>query len=147
LPIPSIQIQAVDVDRIIDLRHRILRPGLPRESALFTGDNAPGALHLAALENAEIIGCATLHLSTYNDQCAFQLRGMAVAESHQRSGIGGLLLAEADRRAIAAKINLIWANCRTAAVGFYQRHNWQIVSEEFIIETAGPHFKMVHRLK
>ena len=54
-----------------------------------------------------------------------------------------MLLAEAERLAITDGIATIWANCRTPAVPFYEKNGWQIISEEFVIETAGPHFKMM----
>jgi hypothetical protein len=31
-------------------------------------------------------------------------------------------------------------------VPFYQRHGWAVASDEFIVETAGPHFKMTLKL-
>jgi GNAT superfamily N-acetyltransferase len=139
----SITIRAVPSAQIIDLRHQVLRQGLPRASAIFPGDDAPGAIHLAAFSGEKIIGCVTLHRNSFDHQAAFQLRGMAVEPSYQRHGIGALLLAEAERRALADGVTAIWANCRTPAVPFYKKNGWQIISAEFIIETAGPHFKMM----
>ncbi len=136
-------IRQVPAAEIIDLRHRILRPGLPRESAIFPGDESPTAIHLAAFDGAVLIGCATLHRHPDN---TYQLRGMAVDTTNQRHGIGKLLLAQAERLAVQNAAPKIWANCRTPAVPFYQKQDWQIISEEFTIETAGPHFKMAKPL-
>jgi GNAT superfamily N-acetyltransferase len=142
-PHHEIVVRAVPAAQIIDLRHQVLRQGLPRASAIFPGDDDPGAIHLAAYAGDDLIGCATLHRNSFDHQAAFQLRGMAVAPSYQRHGIGALLLAEAERRAIADGVTTIWANCRTPAVPFYEKNGWQVISAEFIIETAGPHFKMM----
>lgn len=139
----SIKIRQVNVAEIIDLRHRILRAGLPRSTAIFPGDEDAAAIHLAAFDGDQLLGCATLHRSTNG---AYQLRGMAVDSARQRTGVGQLLLAEAERRALANGASSIWANCRAPAVPFYEKNGWNIISDEFIIETAGPHFKMTKSL-
>jgi len=43
-------------------------------------------------------------------------------------------------------VPLLWANVRKPAVEFYRKHGWIIVSDEFEIPTAGPHFKMLRQL-
>jgi len=139
-----IQVRLVPVTRIIDLRHRILRAGLPRSTANFPGDDDPGAIHLAAFDDEQIIGCATLHRKTASE---YQLRGMAVEKAHQSRGVGAILLAEAEKIAAENRAETIWANCRTPAVPFYKKHGWQTISDEFVVETAGPHFKMSKSLK
>ena len=46
---------------LLDLRHRILRQGLPPESAIFEGDDEPTAIHLGAFDGAgKLVGCVTL---------------------------------------------------------------------------------------
>jgi len=142
----SVTILRVEVDRILDLRHRELRQGLPPESARFDGDDAPGAVHLAAEINGKIVGCATVLLNTFDNQSACQLRGMAVDRQHQRSGVGSQLLQEVHHIAAEKKVPILWANARTPAVNFYRKHGWQTVGEEFQIPHAGPHFRMVRRV-
>src|SRR5258707_12157124 len=90
LDIP-VTIRRAKVDEIIDLRHVILRNGLPRETAVFPGDHAPTACHYAADVNGQIVGCATLHLNHYEGQPAWQLRGMATTTEARGKGIGGAL--------------------------------------------------------
>ena len=133
---------------VIDLRHAVLRAGLPRETAIFTGDDAPQTVHVVALDNDDIIGCATMIPSAWEGQKAWQLRGMAVAPPLQRSGVGGLMLKELQRIAqhAAGDVRLMWCNARSPAVPFYERHGWMLASSEFVIETAGPHFKMTLKL-
>ena len=138
---PEIEIRDVPVSQVIDLRHRVLRAGLPRESAHFAGDE--NGMHFAALLEGRAVGCCTLMPSRYDGKAALQLRGMAVEPSMQRSGIGAKLLAEAEHHARRRKVGIIWANCRMPAVPFYQRNGWKIVGEEFVVETAGPHFQMM----
>jgi GNAT superfamily N-acetyltransferase len=135
----KIRVRIVAVDQIIDLRHRILRDGLPRSAASFSGDDAADAIHLAAFDGDSLVGCATIHRKPPRE---YQLRGMAVEASLQRHGVGSALLVEAERLAARNGAETIWANCRTPAVPFYLKHGWEVVSDDFIIETAGPHRKM-----
>jgi GNAT superfamily N-acetyltransferase len=142
----SIEVKPVAVDTIVDLRHLVLRQGLPREAALFDGDLDPTSLHLAAIEGGCVVGCVTLHVSPWQQQPAWQLRGMAVAPGRQKSGIGRALLERVDEHVAADPIRkMLWCNARVPAARFYQKLGWEIVSEMFEIPTAGPHFKMIKR--
>lgn len=140
----AIRVEPVPVDRIIDLRHQVLRQGLPREEAIFEGDRKPDALHVGAFDGDRVVGCVTLHVSRWEEQPAWQLRGMAVAPGHQKSGVGRALLAAVDEHvAMNGDQSILWCNARVPAAGFYQKHGWKIVSEVFEIPTAGPHVRMV----
>ena len=145
---PSIVVRAVDAQAVIDLRHRILRTGMSREAAIFEGDHESTTLHLAAFDAWDaLVGCVTLVHRPWQAQPAWQLRGMAVDDSLQRTGIGARLLAEVDEQVLAdARARLLWCNARKHAVGFYERHGWQLASPEFEIPTAGPHHKMIKHL-
>src|SRR5689334_18501816 len=81
----GIRVRGALPDEVIDLRHRVLRAGLPRDSAIFPGDDAPTTRHFAATRPRgaggraeEIIGVATLVLNEWGGRPAWQLRGMAV---------------------------------------------------------------------
>jgi GNAT superfamily N-acetyltransferase len=139
-----IQVRRARPDEVIDLRHAILRAGLPRETAIFPGDDAPGTVHVVAVEDDAVVGCATMLKNTWQGEPAWQVRGMAVAPRLQRSGVGGRMLTELQRLAAEHPegVRLMWCNARSPAVGFYERHGWTVASDEFVIETAGPHFKM-----
>ena len=91
-------IRAVSVDQVIDLRHEMLRQGLPREEAVFAGDEADTAIHLAAIAGEAIIGCVTLHLNEWRGEPAWQLRGMACRGDWQNRGVGRQLVEAAERR-------------------------------------------------
>jgi predicted GNAT family N-acyltransferase len=142
-----IQIRPASIQEILDLRWRILRAGLGREAANFDGDDEPTTLHFAAVADVAIVGCVTILHRPWEDQPAWQLRGMAVEPALQRGGVGGRLLAivETAVRAVPHSLQL-WCNARTPATGFYRKHGWQLVGNEFEIPTAGPHVKMTKRL-
>lgn len=142
----SFTIRTASAQEVLDLRHRVLRTGLSREEASFDGDEDPLTRHFAAVDQAgTVAGCATIMLSTWEGKTAWRLRGMAVEEGWRSKGVGSALL-----RAIDASITTdatlpvpqLWCNARTPAVAFYKRNGWVVASEEFDIETAGPHFRM-----
>jgi len=146
-PLPAI-IRRASAGEIIDLRHVILRNGLPRATAIFAGDESPTARHYAADMEGRIVGCATLHLNQYEGRPAWQLRGMATSAEARGQGVGRALLAflESELLADAQAPRQLWCNARVPAAGFYQKLGWTIVSEEFDIPTAGPHYRMAKLL-
>jgi len=40
----------------------------------------------------------------------------------------------------------IWCNARTGAVPFYSRMGYGVISDEFMIEGIGPHYKMEKKM-
>jgi predicted GNAT family N-acyltransferase len=142
--------QAVAVRRsvvaeLIDLRHRVLRAGLPREQAMFPGDDLPGSFHFGAFTEANLcVGCASFHLSTWEDQPAYQLRGMATEPAWKGKGVGTQVLTLGVQTIKATSpIQVFWCNARLIAIPFYEKLGWKIVSERFEIPTAGPHHRML----
>jgi GNAT superfamily N-acetyltransferase len=111
--------------------------------AVFAGDESASTLHVAALLGGRVVGCATLHESRWDGKAAWQLRGMAVEAELRGSGVGRRILEEIDALLAGSGRTLrLWCNAREAAVGFYLRMGWKVASERFVIDTAGPHFKM-----
>jgi predicted GNAT family N-acyltransferase len=141
---PPITCRRVAVAEILPLRHRILRPGLPFETARFDGDDDPGARHYAAVSAGEPVACLSLMPSEWEGQPAWQLRGMATDSGEQGRGLGRTLLELAVAEAASDHPERgFWCNARTSAVGFYEKLGWRVVSEPFDVPTAGPHVKMV----
>jgi predicted GNAT family N-acyltransferase len=140
--------RTVEVEEILDLRWTILRAGLPRESAHFDGDDETATHHFAALSNDEVIACATFLRRPFQDEPAWQLRGMAVQPNSQKSRVGTRLLDFAEQFVLAQNYSkLLWCNARVPASGFYLKKGWRIVTEPFDIPTAGPHVKMIKRIE
>ena len=132
---------------IIDLRHVVLRDGLPRSEAIFKGDELASSHHFAAFADGKCVGCATFHLNEWEGKPAYQLRGMATAPEYRSGGIGTALLELAEKNLReAGAIRQLWCNARTPALNFYKKQGWKVVSEEFFIPTAGPHFRMTKLL-
>lgn len=130
---------------VLDLRHQVLRAGLPRESAVFNGDDHPHARHVVAVApDGRVVGCATIHPSTRNGAPAWQLRGMATDPSLRGCGVGRAMLDHLVRLVYDKfPFRPMWCNARLPAVGFYEGQGWEVASEPFEIPTAGPHVVMV----
>lgn len=147
-PVDSgIETRRAELTELVDLRHVVLRQGLPREAAVFDGDERPDTRHYGAFRDGRAVCCATLHASTWEGRPAWQLRGMATADGFRGRGIGRdiLRLLEADLLR-PGSVRLLWCNARVPAVGFYRGMGWRVVSDVFEIPTAGPHVKMVKEL-
>ena len=144
----AIEIRRARLEELIDLRHTVLRAGLPREAAVFPGDEAHSARHYGAFAGREVLCCATLHASEWEGEPAFQLRGMATSPAARRAGLGRRVLEriEAELPADGAS-TLLWCNARVPSVAFYRAMGWAVVSEPFDIPTAGPHVRMVKRVR
>ena len=144
----SISIRRVAVEEIFPLRHAVLRPGRPVSYSVYSQDE--GAIHVGAFDDGMLVGCATVFPDPWPGSAgepaspkAWRLRGMAVDPSQQGSGVGRLVLDEAVAAAREGGAPLLWANARTAALGFYERMGWRVVGEEFIAGDSGlPHKPM-----
>ncbi|MNE82864.1 Acetyltransferase (GNAT) family protein [compost metagenome] len=71
---------------------------------------------------------------------------MAVLETHQKKGFGEALVKYCEAHCNENQIALIWFNARTAAVGFYQKMNYQPLGEAFEIKDVGEHYLMFKKL-
>jgi GNAT superfamily N-acetyltransferase len=149
----AVHVAPTTLDRIIDLRHRILRAGLPIKTAHFEGDEEPHTTHYAAFVTHEggkptgkPICCASFMLNMYDRVPAWQLRGMATESVYQGQGVGRQLLEVAQRELGShpeyAYVEMMWCNAREPAVKFYEKNGWKRRSDVFDIPTAGPHVKM-----
>jgi GNAT superfamily N-acetyltransferase len=142
-------IRLATADELVDLRHRVLRTGLGRDAAIFPGDELPTSLHFGAFDAGNTaVCCGTFHRSQWESAPAWQLRGMATADRFRGRGVGAVVLqlGEEMARRDADSIRQLWCNARIAAVPFYKRAGWAVVSEQFEIPTAGIHFRMTKSL-
>ncbi len=144
----SLVMRRADVAEIVDLRHRVLRKGLPREEAVFEGDELADNWHFGAFDEVDhAVCCATFHRSQWNGRAAWQLRGMATDAAYRNKGVGRAVLGFAESiLLVESPIRVLWCNGRIKAIQFYESLGWKIASELFDIPTAGPHYKMVKEL-
>ena len=148
MPTPRTTVRRASLAEIFALRHRELRPGLPADAAVFEGDDAATTSHYGAflVEGGENVGCASLMAAPWQGEPALQLRGMATRADLVRTGIGTALLRFIeDDVPRAGGPRFLWCNARVAAVAFYARLGWTVVSPRFDIPSVGPHHAMVRR--
>lgn len=145
-----IEVRPISADETIAVRWPILRPGFPRESAIFDGDGAPATRHFGGFVNGRLAGVASIYRATMPEQPAiaegWQLRGMATMPEVRGLGVGRALLRVCEDAARAEGGRLIWCNARVSAAEFYRRNGWEIVGAEFEIPTVGPHLRMRREL-
>jgi ribosomal-protein-alanine N-acetyltransferase len=146
-------IKQVTSKEVIPLRHKILRPGRPLESAHFIGDELDTTYHFANLDVTEITAVVTytktieipkvLQFLNIEAKSFIQLRGMAVDDKLQGKGIGKSLV-EATLKVIKKEkeFKVVWCNARTYALPFYSKLGFNVVGEEFEVPSVGPHFIM-----
>ena len=140
-------VRQVLLTEIMDLRYRVLRPGLPLEEARFPGDELATTWHVGAFlseeEGVPPACCASFMLNRFQNKVAWQLRGMATEPKQQRLGLGKAVLDWAEREiAQQSGIRTLWCNARVSAAPFYEKLGWQFKSGEFEIPTAGSHREM-----
>ena len=141
----DVLLRPASLAEIVALRHAVLRPGLPPESAAFDGDEAPSTQHYGAFDGGAAIGCLSFMRSDRGGP-AYQLRGMATAAAARGTGIGRALLHFADEALVAATgIRGLWCNARVESIGFYERVGWEVVSDVFDVPGVGPHRVMIRR--
>jgi hypothetical protein len=102
-------IEQVDRDEILPVRHAVLRPNLPIETAMYAEDAHPEVFHLAGRDDrGEVIACVTFfpdpltiptegggRTPVAGGEPAWRFRGMATLPEHRNPG--------ARRRALAGR--------------------------------------------
>lgn len=129
---------------VIDVRHTTLRPGMPRETAIFAGDDAPDTRHWVAVQADRVVGVVTVVRAPMPEPPpgagtpAWQLRGMAVLAELRGEHLGERLLL-ATHTEVGEPL---WCNARVAVVPFYQKYGWVPVGPVFDLPTVGLHQRM-----
>ena len=145
VPLLNPEVKRITAAQTVPLRHKVLRPGRPVNSANFPGDEDPTTHHLGAFCGQDLLSIASLFMAEMPEQVgrkAFQLRGMATAPQARGRGLGRQLVAECIRLARAQNAELVWCNARTSAAEFYRKLGFETVGPEFDIPDVGPHFRM-----
>lgn len=141
--------QAVDVAVVRRLRAEILRPGLQAGAVIWPGDDAPGALHAAVLQEGAPVAVASTMREGYPPDpgpADWRIRGMATLASARGRGLGATLVAFCIEHAREADGERVWCNARLAARTLYERAGLEVVGERFEIAGIGPHLLMCMRL-
>jgi len=144
---PSVLVIRITPSETLPVRWPILRPGFPRETAIFDGDDAPNTQHFGGFIDDRLVGVASIYHAPCPDHPdvhrAWQLRGMATLPEVRGLGIGKALVTACENAVRDAGDRLLWCNARTGAIDFYTQRGWIVSSDEFEIPTVGPHRRML----
>jgi predicted GNAT family N-acyltransferase len=141
-------VKFIPFELTLGLRSKILRNGLPLEECVFPTDQVEGAFHLATYVDGEIASIASFFPKNYKDnkEMGYQLRGMATDTGFEGKGYGKQLIDFAVIYIKNTNAQYIWCNARAAAVPFYQKLGFKVISEEFEVAGIGPHYEMILNL-
>ncbi len=138
------------VEDIIPLRHKVLRIGRPIETCHFSGDNDQSTYHFSAKYKDEVVGCLSFMLATHSnfeEEKAYQLRGMAVSPEYRGRRIGEQLLSYAENALVKKGFRFIWCNARETAIRFYEKQAYTSYGRVYHIPKIGNHMTMYKYLK
>ena len=142
----NFQIVRIATDETYILRTTVLRIGTPTSDPKYPEDSKQGTVHLGIFDEHKIlIATSTWVINPWQQEptaTAIQLRGMAVALSHQKSGLGKQLLDAGIGHAKTIHAKYLWAKARDSALPFYLSNNFVSVGDGF---TEGI-TQMPHRL-
>jgi L-Ala-D/L-Glu epimerase len=145
------RVRPVPAADVRPIRRRVLLPGQPAELCAYPEDDQPGARHFAALQKGRMVGAASVYhedpptdfaIPTLKQGRGWRLRGMATVDEIRGTGAGSALLRTALTHAALAGADVVWCNARTSVAGFYHKHGFRTLGEEFEMPGIGPHFFM-----
>ncbi len=147
----KLEVVKLQTSETYDLRTAVLRADTPTSDPKYAEDSKPGTVHLGIFdENKNLIATSTWVINPWQEDLsamAIQLRGMAVATIHQKSGLGKLLLDAGITHAKTHNAKYVWAKARDSALNFYLRNNFVSVGDGFTEGvTQMPHHLVVREI-
>jgi len=140
-------VRAHTLGEIMDLRVRVLRKGTPTTHCSYPEDEYPDVVHLGITRDHGAVATSTWFAKECPEvpgRSAMQLKGMAVDDALQGSGLGALLVETGLAHARQRGAEVVWARARDSALGFYERLGFDAVGDGFIDgPTAMPHHIVV----
>ncbi|OBA88874.1 L-alanine-DL-glutamate epimerase [Mycobacteriaceae bacterium 1482268.1] len=145
------RVRPVPAAQLLPIRQRVLRPGQPAELCSYPEDALPGARHFAAFHRGRTAGAASAYhedppagfaVPGLSQGRGWRLRGMATLDEIRGTGAGSALLRTAVTHAALSGADVVWCNARSSAAGFYRKHGFHTLGEEFDMPGIGPHVFM-----
>lgn len=129
------------------LRRAVLRRGIDKPDVHFPQDDDPASFHLGAFDGDALVAVATFTPAATpwrEGAVAWQLRGMAVVDEQQGTGVGTAVIVAARARLRDLGAAALWCNARDTAQGFYVRLGFSVCGDGFVTADSGlPHHVMV----
>lgn len=133
------------------VRLNVLRRGTPSREANYDGDDDSSTVHIGAEKDGRIVATSTWLVVPWQldtSVSAVQLRGMAVLDDLQNSGVGRALIKAGIAHAQTIGARYVWAKARDSAIYFYERCGFSVVGDQFIEPASGmPHHLVVLELR
>jgi GNAT superfamily N-acetyltransferase len=141
-PVEGVEIRPLIAEETHRLRRQALRDGDPTAVVHQDTDERPATWHLGAVEpSGRVVGTSTFFAEPFPlDPArpgAVRLRSMAVDDDWRRRGLGSVLLAAAEARLVAEGAQLLWANARDSALGFYAKAGFAHTDRSFVDPLTG----------
>ncbi len=124
----SIEIQKINADEAMEIRHLVLWPDKPREFVKVPEDDL--GIHFGLYSD----GALTSVISLFADGSNIRFRKFATLPAFQGKGLGSKLLQHAISYAQTQGYARMWCDARTDALGFYERFDFKKFSEPFFKE-------------
>ena len=119
-----------EVQAAMRLRYRVFCEEQGVDLAAEQDGRDPEALQLVALEDGRVLGTCRVLL----DDGLARLGRMAVERGHRGRGVGGALLAQADRAMRDSGAVKMCLHAQTGSRGVYERAGYEPMGEEFMEE-------------
>ncbi len=142
MPIKQIDHGSKEYRQMVELRNEILRKPLGLSFKKEELEREKEDILIGAFEEDKMLGCCLL---TRVDKNSVRLRQMAVQNNLQGKGIGATMLNYAENVARDAGYKTMVMHARKTAVGFYEKLDYKVTSDEFE-EITIPHFIMEKKL-
>ncbi len=142
MPIKQIDHSSKEYRQMVELRNEILRKPLGLSFKKEELSREKDDILIGAFEEDKMLGCCLL---TKVNKDNVRLRQMAVQNNLQGKGIGAAMLNYAENVARDAGYKNMLMHARKTAVGFYEKLDYKVTSDEFK-EITIPHFIMEKKL-
>ena len=144
------EVVALTLEDIMPLRVKVLRKGTPVTHCNYPEDTYEDVIHLGVKNENTVVGTSRWFRKECPDivgEAALQLKGMAVDDSLQGSGIGVQIIAAGLALATERGVSIVWARARDSALGFYLRCGFTEIGPGYIDEPTGmPHHNVYRRI-
>ena len=149
------EIRLITSEETIDVRHRTLRVGRPRETAYLPDDAEPDCFHLGAFVAGVHGGVASFYhhpkaavvaASGVDPVALWRLRQMGTLPEFRGRGLGRALLDHAYPLLRERGAAVVWCDARLGALDFYRANGFVILGDEYDVPLVGPHYLMWRRV-
>ena len=122
----NITITEANYNDVLAMRRQVMYPEKDIDFVKLPDDDM--GIHMGAYEGSNLVGVVSLFM---HPDRSVQFRKLAIRKDMQGKGYGGALLRWLVDYAKDVKLNRLWCNARTEAIGFYQSEGFSETEERF----------------